>query len=291
MVILALDTTTRGGSVALWRDGLVDERAGDAMRTHVERLPGELAEILRAHGLALSDVDLYAVASGPGSFTGMRVGIATMQAMALVHGRLVVAISALDVLLRIAAERSDRPLVAAWMEAYRGEVFATLASVTRGAPTAAAPGTAAPEGAVPEVAAPEVTAGPHLTIVEGAVAGRPADLAAAWASRLRAGTPDVDNGAQLAIAGDAVSSTVDALRDGFGAGALLIESPRLAGTLAAMAADAPDRAVRPHAVVPVYVRRPDAVVGRERRAAESASPAAASRGPACGQSAHTRKNP
>jgi hypothetical protein len=119
-----------------------------------------------------------------------------------------------------------------------------------------------------------------LTIVEDAVAGRPADFAAAWASHLRAGTPAGDRGAQLAIAGDAVSSTVDALRDGFGVEARLIESPLLAGTLAAMAADAPDRAVRPHAVVPVYVRRPDAVVGRERRATERAArPAEASPAP------------
>ena len=88
MVILALDTTTKAGSYALWRgDALVEQRPGDAARTHAERLPGDLADLLAAHGLTVKDVDLYAVASGPGSFTGLRVGVATIQGLALVHGK------------------------------------------------------------------------------------------------------------------------------------------------------------------------------------------------------------
>ena len=42
MLLLALDTTTAAGSVALWRDGLLEERGGDAARSHAERLPGDL---------------------------------------------------------------------------------------------------------------------------------------------------------------------------------------------------------------------------------------------------------
>ena len=104
MVILALDTTTKAGSCALWRDGaLVEQRPGDAARTHAERLPGDLADLLAAHGLTVKDVDLYAVASGPGSFTGLRVGIATIQGLALVHGRKVVAVSALEALAQCGA--------------------------------------------------------------------------------------------------------------------------------------------------------------------------------------------
>ena len=52
MLLLALDTTTAAGSVALWRDGLIEERAGDPGRSHAERLPGDLPAILGAHGLA-----------------------------------------------------------------------------------------------------------------------------------------------------------------------------------------------------------------------------------------------
>src|SRR5687768_506105 len=70
MHVLALDTTTRDGSVALVDDnGTLDERRGDAARTHGERLPGELLAVADAHGLSPHAIDLFAVASGPGSFT------------------------------------------------------------------------------------------------------------------------------------------------------------------------------------------------------------------------------
>ena len=132
MVILALDTTTKAGSCALWRDGaLVEQRPGDAARTHAERLPGDLADLLAAHGLTVKDVDLYAVASGPGSFTGLRVGIATIQGLALVHGRKVVAVSALEALAQCgAAAVEGATLAGGWMEAYRGEVFGALYRIT-----------------------------------------------------------------------------------------------------------------------------------------------------------------
>src|SRR5260221_7184584 len=87
MVILALDTSSAGGSAAVIRasgaDGgdapIVIERGGDATRTHGERLPAELMAVLGDAGAALADVERLAVAVGPGSFTGLRVGIATVQ--------------------------------------------------------------------------------------------------------------------------------------------------------------------------------------------------------------------
>src|SRR5437762_8938463 len=83
MIVLALDTTTRAGSVALVADDrIVDERPGDERRTHAERLPAELVAIANEHQIALADVNLFAVAAGPGSFTGLRIGIATMQGLA-----------------------------------------------------------------------------------------------------------------------------------------------------------------------------------------------------------------
>ena len=66
MLLLALDTSTPAGSLALWRDGLVEEQPGDAARSHAERLPGDLAALLARHGLSADDVDRYAVAAGPG---------------------------------------------------------------------------------------------------------------------------------------------------------------------------------------------------------------------------------
>jgi tRNA threonylcarbamoyladenosine biosynthesis protein TsaB len=101
MLVLALDTTTRRGSAALLRDGaLLDCEAGDAARTYGERLPADLIRLLERHALSVRDIDLFAVAAGPGSFTGLRIGIATMQGLALAGNRLMVGVSTLDALAR-----------------------------------------------------------------------------------------------------------------------------------------------------------------------------------------------
>src|SRR5438105_15233852 len=96
MRILALDTSARRGSLAWLTPDGCDARTGDDSRTHVQRLPGELLALLRDHGATLHDVDLFAVIAGPGSFTGLRVGIAAIQGLALVGGQKVVAIPTLD---------------------------------------------------------------------------------------------------------------------------------------------------------------------------------------------------
>src|SRR4051794_31362530 len=96
MRVLALDTTTRAGSVALVADDRVlFEAPGDAARSHAERLPVDLLRAVQSAGLTLGDVDVFAVASGPGSFTGLRIGIATMQGLAFVHGKRVAPVSVL----------------------------------------------------------------------------------------------------------------------------------------------------------------------------------------------------
>ena len=126
MITLALDTSTRTGSCAVLRgDDVLAEVPGDSVRTHAERLPGDLMAALAHARLGLPDVDVFAVATGPGSFTGLRVGIATMQGLALAASRPLVGISVLDALARAAGgEAGGR--VAAWVDAWRGEVYAAL---------------------------------------------------------------------------------------------------------------------------------------------------------------------
>jgi tRNA threonylcarbamoyladenosine biosynthesis protein TsaB len=258
VVILALDTTTKAGSCALWRDrALVEQRPGDAARTHAERLPADLAELLAAHGLTVKDVDLYAVASGPGSFTGLRVGIATIQGLALVHDRKVVAVSALEALAQCgAAEAPDATLAGGWMEAYRGEVFGALYRI-------AARGGADAHGlaTLEEVAPPAVA--------------NPAALAADWARIWQAGglgaSPGTEASANAATAsagviiGDAVPATRDALSAALPASTRLLDTIPLAATIARLAHAHPERATLPHAIIPLYVRRPDAELARDRR--------------------------
>src|SRR3982074_3384188 len=136
MRVLALDTTTSTGSVALVEDDrIVDERLGDAAHKHTSRLPAELLNLLAPGGLSLSDIDLFAVAAGPGSFTSLRTGIATVQGLAVVTGRRVVAVSALDVLAHIASlDRPKGALIGVWIDAHRRDVFSASYRVGDGPP-------------------------------------------------------------------------------------------------------------------------------------------------------------
>ena len=223
MVVLALDTTTRRGSCAVARDGRVlREQAGDASRPQASRLPGELLTLLEAEALTLGDVDIFAVATGPGSFTGLRVGIATMQGLAFAAAKPLIGVSALDALAGIA----NAPRVATWVDAWRGEVFAALY----------VDGVAAAD---PVVAVPEdlLTAVPSGTLFIG-------DGAATFAEVI----------VRVAGPGSRIADP---------------PVPLLAGTIAQLATAAADagHCPPPHAIRPVYVRRPDAELARDARVA------------------------
>lgn len=231
MRVLALDTSTRAGSVALVEDWRVlAERAGDPSRTHAERLPVDALELLSELGWTTSDVDLFAVASGPGSFTGLRVGIATAQGLALVHRKHVVPVPALRALAEAAAKGQPRgATVAAWMDAHRGDVFSALYEIS--------------------VAGSDTVA--TLSELDGPVVGRPSDALDRWAA---AGLPQVICGDGASIYASMVPGTTAVLPHPSLAGIV----GRLAVTMAAAGA-----AVVPASVLPLYVRRPDAEVLRD----------------------------
>jgi tRNA threonylcarbamoyladenosine biosynthesis protein TsaB len=98
----------------------VRELIGDSGRPHDARLPGDLMTLLEETRLDLRDIDLYAVTTGPGSFTGLRIGIATMQGLAFAAEKPLVGVSGFDALARL----GRAPTVATWVDAWRGEVFA-----------------------------------------------------------------------------------------------------------------------------------------------------------------------
>lgn len=127
MLVLALDTTTRSGSCAIARDGRVlREDAGDGSKAQAERLPADLQVLLEQEGIVLSAIDVYSVSIGPGSFTGLRVGIATMQGLAFAAGKPLVGISAFDALNAVAEAHGHGARVSTWISAWRGEVYAGL---------------------------------------------------------------------------------------------------------------------------------------------------------------------
>src|SRR5262245_3148102 len=108
MQVLALDTTGRQGSIAIVRGDdhmlTVTEQSGDPARSHAERLPADILALLDACGVPVAAIDCFAVASGPGSFTGLRIGIATMQGLASVTRRPMVGVSALTALAQLASD-------------------------------------------------------------------------------------------------------------------------------------------------------------------------------------------
>ena len=195
------------------------------------RLPNDLVELLKAHGHVLADVDLFAAAAGPGGFTGLRVGLATVQGLALALDRRVFMASTLDLLARAGADLApDADWIGAWMHGMRGEVFSALYTRTH-------------------------AAGQWRATV-GASVGAPDEAAVAWEAVARDGT--------VAVIGDAWPALGDPLRGRFGARLRGCEAPPLAGVLALEASARSDEAVGPAAVRPAYVRRPDAVLVREQ---------------------------
>ena len=230
MRILALDTSSATGSAAVAEDGRVlIERGGDPSRTHGERLPTELMTLLDDARVTLPSIDRFAVAIGPGSFTGLRVGIATIQGLAFAAQKLVVPVSTFDALAwRV---RTSAAAIGAWVDAHRGEVFATLF---------------APDGETALL--PPSSLPPDKTIE-------------AWRVTL-------DAWPQVRFTGDGAVRYAPLIRATLDERAVVdTEAPLLAGAIAEIAAAPTSQAAPPHALVPLYVRRPDAELARDRKRA------------------------
>jgi tRNA threonylcarbamoyladenosine biosynthesis protein TsaB len=225
MLVLGLDTTTTAGSIALADGGTVMAVVPiDPSHPVATRLPGDLAALLDRRRLRLDDIAVFAVATGPGSFTGLRIGIATMQGLAVATGKPLIGVSAFEALATFAGARR----VAVWIDAWRGEVYAA---------TYAAEETALRATSEPIVASP-------AAILRSAGSSGPA-------------------GATVFIGDAAVK-----YRDLLAPRPVIEPTPLIAGAIARLAAHrfAAGEAPPPHAVRPLYVRRPDAELARERSA-------------------------
>jgi tRNA threonylcarbamoyladenosine biosynthesis protein TsaB len=125
VLILALDTCDVRGSVAILRDeSLLQLAPHTTNEDYSSWLLPSVTAVLTSAGLTLRDIDLYAVAAGPGSFTGVRVGLTTVKAWSEVYGRPIAAVSRLEA---IASEsNAASPYVAAFIDARRNQIFAAL---------------------------------------------------------------------------------------------------------------------------------------------------------------------
>jgi tRNA threonylcarbamoyladenosine biosynthesis protein TsaB len=131
MILLASDTSGKQGSIALAR---ASDDVNPADNSNVEiveivplaggtfsaQLVPEIAALLSKHGLTVRDVSAFAVASGPGSFTGLRVGLAAIKALAEVLQKPIAAVSLLEAVARSANSNGK---AVALLEAGRGEIY------------------------------------------------------------------------------------------------------------------------------------------------------------------------
>lgn len=225
MLVLSLDTSTRAGSAALVEDGVIrHEIIGDESRTHGERLPLDLMRVLDEAGRTLDAIDLLAVITGPGSFTGLRVGIAAVQGLAMATGRMIVPVSAFEALAAAAGDGTS--LVGAWVDAQRGEVFASLHDAN------------------------------------GDPIGESSSLSPI--ATLERWEPALD-GRAVRMIGDGAVRYESVVAERLHGRARIIPPPPFAGIAGRIATARPERAVLPHAIVPIYVRRSDAELARLRR--------------------------
>lgn len=179
MILLAFDTSSGLGSLALFRGGaLLEERAVEAPGGFGHILFGEIDSLLGRHGVTVGELGRVAAVSGPGSFTGLRVGLAAAKALAEVARCELVPVSA----LRALASFGSAPRRAAVIDARRGEVYAGLYDAAL-EPRAAE--TVGPLAALLASAGPDVEL---ITSTPELLAPRPATLApralAAAAGRL-----------------------------------------------------------------------------------------------------------
>jgi tRNA threonylcarbamoyladenosine biosynthesis protein TsaB len=121
MIVLGLDTALAACSVALTRDGEVLAAAGEPMlRGHQERLAPMVQAVMASAGLEFAALDRIGVTVGPGSFTGLRVGLAFAKGLGLALGRPCVGAGTLEAL---AASEPGPGLTAAVIDARRGQVY------------------------------------------------------------------------------------------------------------------------------------------------------------------------
>ncbi len=126
MLTLAVDTTSPGGSAAIL-DGtkLLAEASVETHLDHSARLLASIHFLLEACGLDIKRIEGFSLASGPGSFTGIRVGLSTVKAFAFASGKPVAAVSTLSALALKLPQPQVR-LLCPVIDAKKGEVYAAL---------------------------------------------------------------------------------------------------------------------------------------------------------------------
>jgi tRNA threonylcarbamoyladenosine biosynthesis protein TsaB len=127
--VLGLDTSTSTASLAVIAHGKVAASLERPVTSHGAALPGAIDELLSMAGLSIRDLGAIAVGTGPGSFTGLRIGISYAKGIAMASGCTLVGVPSFDAMALAAVERhniAEGRLVCVVMDARKGEVYTAL---------------------------------------------------------------------------------------------------------------------------------------------------------------------
>jgi len=130
MKILGIDTTTKILCLGVYADGKLYEYNLEVGRSLSELLAPTIQRVVEAAGLKIADIDYFACGLGPGSFTGMRIGMATIKGLSIVRNKPVIGISSLDILAKnvVSTER----LIVSAVDARRGLIYCGSYKYERG---------------------------------------------------------------------------------------------------------------------------------------------------------------
>jgi tRNA threonylcarbamoyladenosine biosynthesis protein TsaB len=215
MIVLAIDTSTLTASCAVVRApdgdaGVTVLAAEDGpTSTHSERILPLVARVAAAAGIAPSAFDAFAVGAGPGSFTGLRIGMATAKGLAFASGRplwVVSSLAALALDLADAPGSGDAALYVPVLDARRGEIYAGFYRRGGNVVTAVAPERVIPPAELAALIAATgmadvVIGGDALAVYPDALAGLPSSVRRVPDGRE---IPSAVSVARLALAGDRV---------------------------------------------------------------------------------------
>lgn len=176
-LILSLETATGCGSVSLTRGGLsrfrlLAECTIQQEITHSRRLLGSVAWVLKAAALSWQDLDAVAVSHGPGSFTGLRIGMAAAKAIAMASGKPLLGVGTLDALAL--ASPPGTGLVCCLLDARKQEVYAAFYRMgENGLPDPVNPPAVLPPGGLLDgIHEPVLLVGPGAMVYKELWAGR-----------------------------------------------------------------------------------------------------------------------
>ncbi|HEX2926185.1 MAG TPA: tRNA (adenosine(37)-N6)-threonylcarbamoyltransferase complex dimerization subunit type 1 TsaB [Ruminiclostridium sp.] len=125
MKILALDTSTNVATAAILEDDIIiGEYSCNKGKTHSQRLMPMIQNLLEAVGLKASDMDAFAASIGPGSFTGLRIGVTTVKAMAFAAQKPVISVYTLDALAYNLA--ASKAIICPVIDARNDQVFTAV---------------------------------------------------------------------------------------------------------------------------------------------------------------------